>query len=78
MILVNNLSDRTASCSVPNGLFSEKARKHAGFGADMEQRNNFFFIEQINSVFDRKQMCAAHVYTRVKDFLCRCFIVEDI
>lgn len=44
----------------------------------MEQRNNFFFIEQINSVFDRKQMCAAHVYTRVKDFLCRCFIVEDI
>lgn len=44
----------------------------------MKQRNNFFFIEQINGVFDRKQTCVTHVYTRVKDFLCRCFIVEDI
>ena len=44
----------------------------------MEQRNNFFFIEQINSVFDRKKTCVMHVYTRVKDFLCRCFIVEGI
>lgn len=44
----------------------------------MEQRNNFFFIVQINGVFDRKQTCEAHVYTRVKDFLYCCFIVEDI
>lgn len=44
----------------------------------MKQRNNFFSIVQINSVFDRKKTCVMHVYTRVKDFLCRCFIVEDI
>ncbi|CVI65344.1 VRR-NUC domain protein [Clostridiales bacterium CHKCI001] len=39
----------------------------------MEQRNNFFFIEQINSVFDRKQTCEAHVYTRVRNFWFSCF-----
>ena len=39
----------------------------------MEQRNNFFFIEQINGVFDRKQTCVTHVYTRVRNFWFGCF-----
>ena len=47
----------TESCSVPNGLFSDKALKHGGFEADLEQENKNFFIEQINGVFERNQ-CA--------------------
>lgn len=44
----------------------------------MEQDNNFFYIEQINCVFDRNQVRITHIYTRVKDFLCRCSIAEGI
>ena len=41
----------TESCSVPNGLFREKALLQGRFGREMEQDNKIFLIEQINGVF---------------------------
>ena len=68
----------TESCSVPNGLFREKALLQGRFGREMEQDNKIFLIEQINGVFERNQVRVTHIYTRVKDFLCRCSMTEDI
>ena len=68
----------TDSCSVPNRLFREKALKQGGFEADLERDNNFFFIEQINGVFERNQVRVTHIYTRVRDFLCCCSEAEGI
>ena len=68
----------TESCSVPNGLFREKALLQGRFGREMEQDNKIFLIEQINGVFERNQVRVTHIYTRVKDFLCCCSMTEDI
>lgn len=44
----------------------------------MERNNNNFYIEQINCVFERNQVRVTHIYTRVRDFVCRCSIMEYI
>lgn len=44
----------------------------------MERNNNNFYIEQINGVFERNQVRVTHIYTRVRDLVCRCSITECI
>ena len=68
----------TESCSVPNGLFREKTLLQGRFWREMEQDNKIFLIEQINGVFERNQVRVTHIYTRVRDLVCRCSITECI